>query len=104
MKATPPELMTPEETARWFRRSISWVRQQRDLLRLGGPAGQPLFHIRVCRAYVLGRYCRLAGAAIRRLQIQAMAAACGVPPQQVIERAALRHNDPEPDDEPQTDE
>ena len=49
------ELMTPDETARWFRRSVSWLRQQKELLRTVGPRGQPLFHVRVCRAYVLGR-------------------------------------------------
>lgn len=72
------ELMTPDEAAKWFRRSPSWLRQQRDLLRVGGPAGQPLFHVRVCRAYVLGRLCRLPLDALRRVQVQALASACGV--------------------------
>jgi len=72
------ELMTPDEAARWFRRSPSWLRQQKDLLRLGGPNGQPLFHVRVCRAWVLGRLCHLGGEALRRVQLQALAAACGL--------------------------
>ena len=41
------ELMTHAEAARWFRRSPSWLRQQKGLLRLGGRNGQPLFHVRV---------------------------------------------------------
>ncbi|RMF77969.1 MAG: hypothetical protein D6744_10685 [Planctomycetota bacterium] len=72
------ELMTPQETARWFRRSPSWVRQQTDLLRVGAVGGQPLYHVRACRAYVLGRLCRLSGAALRRVQIDALADACGL--------------------------
>jgi|GEM_PF-953789 len=72
------ELMTPDEAARWFRRSPSWLRQQKDLLRLGGPNGQPLFHVRVCRAWVLGRLCDLSREALRRVQLQALAAACGL--------------------------
>lgn len=72
------ELMTPDEAARWFRRSPSWLRQQKDLLRLGGPNGQPLFHVRVCRAWVLGRLCDLGRDALRRVQLQALAAACGL--------------------------
>jgi hypothetical protein len=72
------ELMTPAEAARWFRRSPSWLRQQKGLLRLGGRNGQPLFHVRVCRAYVLGCLCRLTDAALRRVQIRALAAACGL--------------------------
>ncbi|MCK4343560.1 MAG: hypothetical protein KAY37_17750 [Phycisphaerae bacterium] len=72
------ELMTPHEAARWFRRSPSWLRQQAGLLRLGGPNGQPLYHVRVCRAYVLGQLCELTDEALRRLQLRALAAACGV--------------------------
>lgn len=72
------ELMTPHETARWFRRSPSWLRQQTELLRVGGPRGQPLYHVRVCRAYVLGRLCELTGDALQQVQLQALAAACGV--------------------------
>jgi len=72
------ELMTHAEAARWFRRSPSWLRQQKGLLRLGGRNGQPLFHVRVCRAYVLGCLCRLTDAALRRVQIRALAAACGL--------------------------
>lgn len=72
------ELMTPDEAAKWFRRSPSWLRQQHELLRVGGPGGQPLYHVRVCRAYVLGRLCRLVGLPLRRVQIDALCAACGV--------------------------
>ncbi len=72
------ELMTPHETARWFRRSPSWLRQQHDLLHTGGPGGQPLFHVRVCRAYVLGKLCGLAGEELKKVQLQALTAACGI--------------------------
>ena len=72
------ELMTPVEAAEWFRRSVSWLRQQPELLRFGGPRGQPLFHVRVCRAYILGCLCRLTDAALRRVQIRALAVACGL--------------------------
>jgi len=72
------ELMTPHEAARWFRRSPSWLRQQHKLLRVGGAGGQPLYHVRVCRAYVLGRLCGLDEVELRRVQIQALAAACGL--------------------------
>lgn len=72
------ELMTPHETARWFRRSPSWLRQQTRLLRVGGPGGQPLYHVRVCRAYVLGQLCGLDEAELRHVQIQALTAACGL--------------------------
>ncbi len=72
------ELMTPDEAAKWFRRSPSWLRQQHELLRVGGPGGQPLFHVRVCRAYVLAKLCRLNGPPLRRVQIEALCAACGL--------------------------
>ncbi len=72
------ELMTPDEAAGWFRRSASWIRHQPDLVRLG-PAGQPLYHIQACRAYVLGRICGLSSDHLRRVQIKALAAACGIP-------------------------
>ena len=72
------ELMTPDEAAKWFRRSPSWLRQQSELLRLGGPNGQPLYHVRVCRAYVLGKLRGLSGDALREVQIQALGAACGI--------------------------
>jgi len=72
------ELMTPDEAARWFRRSPSWLRQQAELLRLGNPRGQPLYHLRVCRAYVLGRLAGLEGEALRALQLRALSAACGI--------------------------
>ncbi|MEW6200284.1 MAG: hypothetical protein AB1601_16660 [Planctomycetota bacterium] len=71
------ELMTPDEAARWFRRSPSWLRQQRELVRVAGPGGQPLYHVRVCRAYILGRMQNLLGEALREIQLQALAAACG---------------------------
>jgi hypothetical protein len=72
------ELMTPHEAARWFRRSPSWLRQQHNLLRVGVPGGQPLYHVRVCRAYVLGQLCGLDDAELRRVQAAALAAACGL--------------------------
>jgi hypothetical protein len=72
------ELMTPHETARWFRRSPSWLRQQTRLLRVGGPNGQPLYHVHVCRAYVLGQLCGLDDAGLRQVQVRALAAACGL--------------------------
>ena len=78
MTEVPQELMTPHETARWFRRSPSWLRQQTKLLRVGGPGGQPLYHVRVCRAYVLGQLCGLDDAELQRVQIRALAAACGL--------------------------
>lgn len=73
------ELMTPQEAAKWFRRSPSWLRQQHEIVRLGGPGGQPLYHTRVCRAYVLARLCGLRGEALRRAQLAALAAVCGLP-------------------------
>lgn len=78
MTEVAQELMTPHEAARWFRRSPSWLRQQSRLLRIGSPGGQPLYHVRVCRAYVLARLCGLDGEALRRAQIKALAAACGL--------------------------
>ena len=72
------ELMTPHEAARWFRRSPSWLRQQHELLKVAGPGGQPLYHVRVCRGYVMGKLCRLRGEMLRRVQLQALAAACGL--------------------------
>ena len=72
------ELMTPHEAARWFRRSPSWLRQQTRLLRVGGPGGQPLYHIRVCRAYVLGQLCGLDDQELTRVQKDALVAACGL--------------------------
>jgi hypothetical protein len=72
------ELMTPPEAARWFRRSPSWLRQQRNLLRVGGPGGQPLFHVQVCRAFILGKLCRFTPDQLRRVQVQALARACGI--------------------------
>jgi hypothetical protein len=41
------ELMTPKEAARWFRRSVSWLRRQPQIVRLAGPGGQPLYHLGV---------------------------------------------------------
>jgi hypothetical protein len=72
------ELMTPPEAAKWFRRSTSWLRHQPDLLRVRGAGGQPLYHVSICRAYVLGRICGLTGQPLHRLQIKALAAACGL--------------------------
>ncbi len=81
MTEVAQELMTPDEAAKWFRRSPSWLRQQRDLVRVAGPGGQPLYHIRVCRAYVLGRMEGLTGQALKNIQLAALAAACGLSPQ-----------------------
>ena len=78
MTHVPQELMTPHEAARWFRRSPSWLRQQSDLLRVGQPGSQPLYHVRACRAYVLGRLCRLDADALRQIQLKALASACGL--------------------------
>jgi hypothetical protein len=72
------EVMTPHEAAKWFRRSISWLRFQRDLVRVAGPAGQPLYHDDMCRAFLLGSLLGLTGAALRRAQVEALAATCGV--------------------------
>jgi hypothetical protein len=72
------ELMTPHEASRWFRRSPSWLRQQSELLRVRSAHGQPLFHVRVCRAYVMGRLCGLTGEELRRVQVAALASACGL--------------------------
>ena len=78
MTEVAQELMTPHEAARWFRRSPSWLRQQTRLLRVGGPGGQPLYHVRVCRAYVLGQLCGLDHTELQQIQAQALAAACGL--------------------------
>jgi hypothetical protein len=72
------EIMTTVEAAEWFRRSVSWLRQQPELLRLGGPRGQPLYHVRLCRAYILGRLRGARGDALREVQLQALAAACAL--------------------------
>lgn len=78
MVDVPQELLTPDEAAKWFRRSTSWLRQQRALLRIGGASGQPLYHVRVCRAYVLGRMADLPAETLREMQLAALASACGV--------------------------
>lgn len=88
MTEVAQELMTPHEAARWFRRSPSWLRQQTKLLRVGGPGGQPLYHVRVCRAYVLGQLCGLDDAELRRVQIEALAAACGLSKDSQFSRAS----------------
>lgn len=80
MTPLPQELMTPQEAARWFRRSISWLRQQHDLLRLTSPHGQPLYHVRTCRAYIFGKLCGLPADALRQAQLNALAQACGLGP------------------------
>lgn len=72
------ELMTPDEAAKWFRRSTSWLRRQPDLLHVCGRSGQPLYHVRVCRAFVLGKMRGLSGEALRQLQVEALATACGL--------------------------
>lgn len=78
MTPSTQELMTPHEAARWFRRSRSWLRQQKDLLRVASPNGQPLYHLQLCRAYVLGKVCRLNDDDLRQAQLRALAAACGL--------------------------
>jgi hypothetical protein len=45
---------------------------------VGGPGGQPLYHVRVCRAYVLGQLCGLDDQELARVQKDALAAACGL--------------------------
>lgn len=71
------ELMTPQEAAKWFRRSEAWLRKQPDLIRMNSGT-QPLFHVRVCRAFVLGRLAGLSGDPLRAMQLRALADACGV--------------------------
>ena len=97
MEPVKQELRTPHEAARWFRRSTSWIRHQRDLIRLQPRGGQPLFHVRVCRAYVLGKMIRLNRTALRNAQIQALAADCDLRPPALVarEREAL-HLPPKP--------
>ena len=90
------ELMTPHETARWFRRSPSWLRQQARLLRAGGPGGQPLYHVRVCRAYALGLLCGLDNEELRQVQVEALAAACGLDKSRTLLAAATRAASVEP--------
>jgi hypothetical protein len=70
------EIMTTVEAAEWFRRSVSWLRQQPELLRICGKRGQPLYHVRVCRAYILGHLRGARGDALREVQLAALAAAC----------------------------
>lgn len=78
MTEVQQELMTPKEAANWFRRSVSWLRRQPHLVRLAGPGGQPLYHLAVCRAFVLGQMAGASGAELRRLQIAALARDCGL--------------------------
>ena len=70
------ELMTPQETAEWFRRSPTWVREQKHLLRMRASGGQALYHVDVCRAYVLGTMRSLDEDGLRRVQIAALEASC----------------------------
>lgn len=72
------ELMTPLEAARWFRRSQTWIRDQRGLLRLRFGQSQPLYHVDVCRAFVLGTIRALDADRIRHVQIAALEASCGL--------------------------
>lgn len=75
----PLEMMSATEAARWFRRSRSWLCRQTDLLCLrAGDGGPPLYHVRICRAYVLGILRDLRGESIHRLQLAALEAACGL--------------------------
>lgn len=100
----PRELMTPNEAADWFRRSTSWLRQQRGLLRVGGRTGQPLYHVQVCRAYLLGKLQNLRDAPLMRLQLHALAAACGLSPQAAARDLLMDEPLPDrPDDRPEAD-
>lgn len=81
------EVMTPKEAAQWFRRSASWLRHQQDLLRVGGTQTVPLFHVRVCRAYMLARMCGLSSEDVRRVQLAALAECCGLDAESVTQTA-----------------
>ena len=70
------ELMTPQEAAKWFRRSPTWIREQKHLLRVRAGGGQALYHVDVCRAYVLGLLRELDGEGLRRLQLAALEGSC----------------------------
>lgn len=72
------EVMTAGEAGKWFRRSDSWLRRQNDLLRLKLGRAQALFHVILCRAYVLGRMRGLRGAELRQLQLDAFSSFCGL--------------------------
>ena len=74
------ELMTPQEAAEWFRRSPTWIREQRRLLRMKADGGQALYHVDICRAYVLGLLRELDGDALQRIQLAALEAACKLSP------------------------
>ncbi len=74
------ELMTPQEAAEWFRRSPTWIREQKHLLRMRAGGGQALYHVDICRAYVLGLLRELDGDALRSLQVTALEAACKLAP------------------------
>lgn len=76
LPAPTAEVLTPAEAARWFKRSPSWLRAQRELLRAAAPNGRPRYHVRVCRAYLLGRMAGLSGDALRRVQLEALAGEC----------------------------
>ncbi len=93
MPDSPQELMTPKEAARWFRRSTCWLRRRRQLLRLGTSAGAPLYHVRACRAFLIGSALGLSGEELRRFQLAALSEVCGLPPEQLVrvhESEALR--------------
>jgi hypothetical protein len=78
------ELLTSPEAAKWFRRSTSWLRRQPHIVKLVGPNGQPLYHIRSIRAYVLGQLVSASGPELRRVQLRALADACGLSEDQAI--------------------
>lgn len=96
--AESPELLTPDEAARWFRRSTSWLRQQRCLLRFRSERAQPLYHLNVCRAYVLGRLAGLTDEPLRRMQLEALAAECHVALASSDDSPAQHRTTPTPDD------
>lgn len=90
MKPLDREMMTAAETARWFRRSRSWLRRRPDILKLAGACGRPLYHVNACRAYLLGLACNLDAEELRRVQLDAIAAASGLAPAPKI---TARNND-----------
>lgn len=78
MKPIDRELMTAGEAARWFRRSASWLRRQKAILKLAGPGGRPLYHLAACRAYLLGIASGWDAQMLRAAQLDALKAASGL--------------------------
>lgn len=99
MRTGEQELMTPREAARWFRRSLSWLRARREILRFGSETGNPRYHLLACRAYVLGALCGLDGEALRRVQLEAVASACGFPDKRRVAALTGMEGGADPDGE-----